>query len=138
MIGGEVSISEQMALQDFILDGDLLRVQRHRELNNLEKRRRLGLALSRIFKGDVSVWRGNCGAKMVFEVKGNANANLIAETAGFCGLPLKLLAEPTDSEQSGHKQRLVLDLDLINIDSISSKIENLESMLCAREASRQF
>ncbi len=135
-VGGEVSISEQMALQDFILDGDLLRTQRQRELLNLEKRRRLGLALARVFKGDVSVWRGNCGPKMVFEVKGDANPVLVAETSRFCGLPLKLLTEPLDTDQNVHEQRLVLDLDLINIDSISSKIENLESMLSARETGR--
>ena len=137
-VGGEVSIGEQMALQDFILDGDLLRTQRQRELLNLEKRRRLGLALARVFKGCISVWRGNCGPRMVFELKGDANAVLVSETSRICGLPLKLLNEPNDIDQNVHQQRLVLDLDLINIDSISNKIESLEQMLGARESAHQF
>lgn len=128
-VGGEVAINEQMALQDFILDGDLLRAQRQRELVNLEKRRRLGLAFSRIFKGALSVWRGNSGPRLVFEVSNEANADLVAETAKHCGLPLKVLEEFRLGDLPSSSSRVVVDLDLINLDSLSSKMEHLESIL---------
>ncbi len=128
-IGGEVAITEQTALQDFILDGDLPKAQRQRELVNLEKRRRLGLAFSRIFKGDVSMWRGNCGPKLVFEVGGNLNPTLIVETSRMCGLSVRVLNEHIINDQSTLDRCIVLDLDLVNTEAISSKIENLESLL---------
>lgn len=128
-VGGEVAINEQMALQDFILDGDLLRAQRQRELVNLEKRRRLGLAFSRIFKGNLTVWKGNCGPKMVFAVKQEVSAASLAEIASQSGVPLKPLAEASDREFALADQKLLLDLDLINLESISKKLELLESVL---------
>jgi len=131
--GGEVGVTEQMALQDFILDGDLLRAERQRELINLEKRRRIGLAFSRIFNGEVRVWRGNCGPKLVLEVESTTNSSKLAETSRFCGLPIRLLDECGSNDQNTIDRRLVLDLDLINVDTISSRIENLESLLSTRK-----
>lgn len=129
LVGGEVAINEQMAIQDFILDGDLLRAQRQRELVNLEKRRRLGLAFSRVFKGSLSVWKGNFGPKMVFVVSPDENAAHIADMARDCGLPTKLLDEQGLSEQLPSEARLVVDLDLISLEGLSGKIEQLEAIL---------
>lgn len=128
-VGGEVAINEQMALQDFILDGDLLRAQRQRELVNLEKRRRLGLTFSRVFRGQLSVCKGNCGPKMVFDVSTDTNAAHIVELARSVNLPVKLLEESHLSEHLTGEHRIVVDLDLINLDSLSSKIEQLEALL---------
>lgn len=131
IIGGEVAINEQMAIQDFILDGDLLRAQRQRELVNLEKRRRLGLAFSRVFRGFLSVWKGNCGPKMVFSVSPEVSATHLSEMARTCGLPARLLDESRLGEQHTGDHRLVVDLDLINLDGLSGRIEQLEALFKA-------
>lgn len=129
IVGGDVPINEQMALQDFILDGDLLRAQRQRELVNLEKRRRLGLAFSRIFKGEVKIWRGNCGPKLVLELEKQVNADLISEALKHCGMPAKLLDETRLSDHLMCERRIAVDLDLVNLECMSNKLEQLEVAL---------
>lgn len=68
---------------------------------------------------------------MVFSVSPEVNAAHLAEMARSCGLPVRLLDESRLNEQQAAEPRLAFDLDLINLDGLSGKIEQLEALFKA-------
>lgn len=133
-IGGDVAINEQIAMQEFILEGDLSKTQKHRELLCLEKRRRLNLAFCRLFGGDLTLMSNNKGPKMVFNVDGELPVQMIIDAAQrvdmpVTGLKLASRSDGNDVEDLLFENKLLIDLDLIALDSLSEKIQAFECVL---------
>jgi hypothetical protein len=68
---------------------------------------------------------------MVFSVSPEVNAAHLSEMARRCGLPARLLDDSRLNEQHAGEHRIVVDLDLINLDGLSGKIEQLEASFSA-------
>lgn len=126
IIGAEVSINEQIAMHEFIEEGDLAKTLKHRELLCLEKRRRLNLAFSRLFSGSLSVMPINKGPKMVFDLSGETNLAMIVEAAQRVDLPASRIDIASSDDQSA---KLLLDLDMVALESLSEKIQAFECVL---------
>ena len=126
IIGGEVAINEQIAMQEFIEEGDLAKTMKHRELLCLEKRRRLNLAFARLFGGNLSALRINKGSKMVFSLIDETHLPMIVEAAQRVDLPAIAMDLPT---QEKHSAKLLIDLDMVALESLSEKIQAFECVL---------
>jgi GntR family transcriptional regulator/MocR family aminotransferase len=126
VIGGEVPLNEQFAMHEFIVDGDLAKTQRHRELLYLEKRRILNLACSKVFDNRIRAMSINKGSKLVFDVSSEIDLNSVIECARRVEIPASCLTVPCADELSS---KMLIDLDCISLERIPEKIEALQCVL---------
>lgn len=126
IIGGEAALNDQIAMHEFIVEGDWLKTQKHKELLCLEKRRRLNLALGRLFAGKLRAMSMNKGSRMIFEVDSQIDLAAAINAARRVEIPasqLKMLTEGILTE------KLLIDLDVLPLESMSEKIEALDCIL---------
>jgi len=126
IIGGEPALNEQFAMHEFIVDGDLFKTQKHRDLLCLEKRRQLTHACNKVFHGEVRSVSMNKGSKLVFDVSADIDLEALIECARRVEIPASCLSMLSDHQRS---DKLMIDLDRIAVERIAEKIEALECVL---------
>lgn len=126
VIGGEVALNEQFAMHEFIVDGELEKTQKHRELLCLEKRRMFNLACSKIFDGKIRMMNMNRSSKLVFDVSGEIDLSSVLECAQRVEIPASCLSM---FDSSGVSSKMLIDLDKISLERIPEKIEALQCVM---------
>lgn len=126
VLGGEVALNEQFAMHEFIVDGELEKTQKHRELLCLEKRRILNIACSKVFDGKIRMMSMNRGSKLVLDVSNDIDLASVVECAQRVEIPASCL---TFFGMKDLCNRLLIDLDRVSLEKIPEKIEALECVL---------